>query len=809
MGSSSGSSSSSSGSSSSSSSSSSGNSNTQSFDELKTEFESFSEYQDQYGLAMVKASSAYARGSTGEGIVIGVTDSGLDTTHEEIGFFKLASGSQLNYSNYTPNTRQKRHGTMVAGIAAGRRNGQTYDYSHGVAFDAEVFFIAIQLAEPDENYDPIDLGDSSGDSAPDYSGIDNFFDQLFEVFKSNDVDVINNSYGFSGNINDYTEVQVRNAFPKTIAAMAQEGVPDYDKTIFVWSAGNAGSYADQGADFSSPEVMSGMAYFISELQGNVVAVAAVDENGFISDFSNRCGVSEDFCIAAPGGGITVAYPTSTADPGIYESTDNCVQTNSCYAVAGGTSFAAPHVAGGLALLSQHFDGQLGNTEILDRLFQTADKSGRYADSHIYGQGLMDLDAATMPVGQTSIATINSLTTMVFPTSSTSVGFVGSLVGDGLSGSLNKNFIILDELGAPFYRNLKTTSINALPSLESLSYHYTNPSLKVQQVNRELADNAFLTLGLNQLNYGEYELAPSLWAKEKEKVNYFAFKKYLSNESFYFLGQGINPSIFLGFNQDRKLLNQFFGNEENASPFLNFAKEGSFLGAGRSLTNRSSISGAFFSGKHPDLVYFPNHNKKSSGLVFEYQTLLNKQELSFQSGVLSESSAMLGSSFKGAYGRLDDTLTYFSGLNSSFIFSNFRLMGSYFYGMSKPNLDQVGMVKDISTLTSSSFNLTFYKTGLFGDTDSFGFSISQPLKLESGEINFSLPYRRTVKKEILFNEFTTSMRASGRQVDMEFIYSTPLRNGYLKSRIGLSKDQGHISSDELQPFFETSWEFMTF
>ena len=171
--------------------------------------------------------------------------------------------------------------------------------------------------------------------------------------------------------------------------------------------------------------------------------------------------------------------------------------------------------------------------------------------------------------------------------------------------------------------------------------------------------------------------------------------------------------------------------------------------------------------------------------------------------------MLGSSFRGAYGRLDDTLTYFSGINSSFTFSNFRFMGSYFYGMSKPDLDRQGMVKDISRLTSSSFNLTLYKTGLLNEKDSFGFSLSQPLKLESGEINFSLPYRRTVKKEILFNDFSASMEASGRQVDMEFIYSTPIRNGYLKSRIGISKDQRHMSNDKLQPFFETSWEFMTF
>ena len=84
-------------SSSSSSSSSGSSSNTQTYDQLKIQFEAYEEYQDQYGLGLVKASSAYARGSTGSGIVVGVTDSGLDNTHIEIGTSKVASGSQLSY----------------------------------------------------------------------------------------------------------------------------------------------------------------------------------------------------------------------------------------------------------------------------------------------------------------------------------------------------------------------------------------------------------------------------------------------------------------------------------------------------------------------------------------------------------------------------------------------------------------------------------------------------------------------------------------------------------------------------------------
>ena len=29
---------------------------------------------------------------------------------------------------------------------------------HGVAFEADILFVAIQLAEPDPNYDPVDIG---------------------------------------------------------------------------------------------------------------------------------------------------------------------------------------------------------------------------------------------------------------------------------------------------------------------------------------------------------------------------------------------------------------------------------------------------------------------------------------------------------------------------------------------------------------------------------------------------------------------------------------------------------------------------
>ena len=54
------------------------NSTGKTYEELKQEYEDSPEYQNQYGLALINASSAYARGATGEGILIGIMDSGVD-----------------------------------------------------------------------------------------------------------------------------------------------------------------------------------------------------------------------------------------------------------------------------------------------------------------------------------------------------------------------------------------------------------------------------------------------------------------------------------------------------------------------------------------------------------------------------------------------------------------------------------------------------------------------------------------------------------------------------------------------------------
>ena len=187
--------------------------------------------------------------------------------------------------------------------------------------------------------------------------------------------------------------------------MAQDGAGE--KAILVWAAGNSNANTcgtsipncETGAlNADSPSVLAGLAARIPELRGHTVAVVAltpVDEvalkpsDEIIATFSNRCGLAADFCLAAPGNDVTYAYfgpDTATSEPvrGIREGA--------------GTSFAAPIVSGGFAIMKQLFRDQLSNEDLVTRLLETADNTGVFSDSIVYGRGKLDLAAATHPVG---------------------------------------------------------------------------------------------------------------------------------------------------------------------------------------------------------------------------------------------------------------------------------------------------------------------------------------------------------------------------------------------------------------------------
>ena len=743
----------------------------------KMEYEDTQEYQQQYGLDLIKASSAYARGATGRGAIIGIMDSGVDNSHQELnGFNKIVSGSYLVYQDRSPTTDEKRHGSHVSGIALGERDGSGI---HGVAFDAQLFFISIELGTAGDTYEPATI-----DSTVDFTGIDNSWSQLEAEFVTNNVTVVNGSFGYQGNINDYTEENIREAFPKTIDVLAQSQKSNQDKTIFVWAAGNGGGYADQGVDYSSPEVFGGLAYLLPELRGNTAAVVSVDEDGSISSFSNRCGVAKDYCLAAPGRSILSIY---AEDSPTYDS----------YGRASGTSMAAPHVSGGIALLADYFEGQLGNTEILQRLFATANKSGIYAESDIYGQGLMDLNAATQPLGTAMIATSGaSLSNLTIQEEGTYIGIVGPAFGNSITNKLGElSYVVFDDLGAPFKRSMDKRILNNIPNINWLTSFQLNPNKRVYQRTFSTTSGSNLKLGLvDKFSYVE---APSLWANTDSNLAYFSFSQTISETSKLFFGNGTSPNTYLNTTKD---------NHYKGIPFLDFSSEGSFVGLDISLPFSKSFLFSFFEGSHQDNQRFLNSLGGSKGVFFEFKDRNKSSMLSYQMGVMRDSTSLLGISSEGGFGSPNNSSTSFLGFESLNTFRTVSLRSSIHLGKNSSSFNELGFINEMDDSIFSAFNFSLFKNNIFVQNDSLSLEIYQPLRSEISSMNLNLPVGRTKDRKILFNDYKIDLTPSGRQINSQLVYSSSSKYITFFGKIGLVSNEFHNQANHTKPYFLLDIEF---
>ncbi|MYG63927.1 MAG: S8 family serine peptidase, partial [Synechococcus sp. SB0675_bin_7] len=119
-----------------------------------------------------------------------------------------------------------------------------------------------------------------------------------------------------------------------------------EKTILVWGAGNDGQRGTI-AKPSSPAILAGLVARIGEVRGHSIAVVSVGEAGTISSFSNRCGIAQDFCLAAPGQSVLVANNCQPNPNSITTTACSQKQLDTGYRAGSGTSYAAPMVSGGL------------------------------------------------------------------------------------------------------------------------------------------------------------------------------------------------------------------------------------------------------------------------------------------------------------------------------------------------------------------------------------------------------------------------------------------------------------------------------
>ena len=410
-------------------------------------------------LSPINAQAAYDRGFTGDGITIGTYEVGIADHPELSGKLVANDHEELKPGSYKGLIRtedqMRQHAQQLAGAAVANRNGFGI---HGVAYDAKLMFASVYSDDFIEN-------------APDNTNQSRHFQAV--NFLNSKVKIAYSAITTGTVISDNTKVYAERWYSNFLPALRQTATDADERTIWVFAAGN------ESADHPRKEGYLGVHF--PELLTHVLTVVYTDNDtnpdtvDAIGKYSSKCGDAKDYCLAVPG----KAYVPS-GDSG--------------YALVQGTSNASAIAAAALAIIKEAFP-TIGNDELVTRIKSTANKSGIYAVEETYGQGLIDLDAATSQVGSGGVPGsdwVGGSSTPVHGSSIRPPGFFGDALIRGFAGT---DLMTLDDLGAPFMRPLDSFVSAPLQENQAARFMHGLQERMTQQDINPLTGGHSLWMGL--------------------------------------------------------------------------------------------------------------------------------------------------------------------------------------------------------------------------------------------------------------------------------------------------------------------------
>lgn len=686
------------------------------------------EYNWDYKLKQIKASAAYARGLSGRGITIGIFDSGVASNHREFAGRFLGEYDAFAGRWNSAGSPTQGHGTFVAGIAAA---GYDNYGAMGVAPGANI-----------RSYKIIN-------SAGSVSVTDGQLAAAIRAANSTNTRILNNSWNGSAPADTYLGAQsgvYKNSlnyyYGNSISAWREASSRG---SLMVFAAGNEGT--------KNPGTFALIPQWFPELKGAWLVSVATDSTGRIASYSNRCGVAADYCLAAPGTSVI------------------STMTNGGYGSGSGTSFSAPATSGGVALLMQLYP-YLTGAQVKDILLRTANKTGIYADRSIYGQGLMDLDAATRPVGATSIPTgtnVNGGGTSTGGTSASNSVTFGRSVSKGLA---DVEIGLLDEYGRSF-----VVGGDAFVNSGALKNTFsTEDALRDFGVNET-------TLIENETMKASFHYAPS-----QDRVmagdNRDRFATAVESADGYGFGLNVGVSAayqYGAFADGHVEASDYVGASLIANPYLALAADGNAAYMQVPVAPKATLRMGAFTGVRSDGAALHNTIKAPeedapavNGFVSELrvQPPLADGKLTLRglTGMVSEQDAVLGSASDGALKMGDSTDTFFAAVGADVKLDK-KWTASFDFTAGRSSVEKAaGSLVDTGALYSQAWSAQLTGRDVVKKGDKFGFGVSQPLRVTSGNATITAPGLRDVDGNLSFTSNNVALAADGQETDMQAFYS---------------------------------------
>ena len=381
------------------------------------------EYNNAWGLKSMNASSAYALGYHGQGVKLGVMDSGALLSHPDFAGGRLSathvkgeySQTGDRYPQNGPNGKDTghyeagesfdvtgdfmlgkndSHGTKVSGTMGSDRNGVG---SHGVAWGAEII-----------------SGNTGGSDSTNYGPFLDykFFKDGYDALVKSGVKIINNSFGT--NVKQYViGADGKPKFePYSVSGIELTTVQDIEYEYFLFKAkyGEKKSFVDaaweavNGKDViqvftngnnnrANPYHRALYPYFNPEAEAQWIAIAGLEQKKGepdqyqIKDSFNEAGYAKYWTLAAAGAnGYTTAVDPKTGKP-----TAAAKHFEDGFSSFSGTSMAAPFVSGAFGVLASRYT-EMDAKQVREVLLTTA--------NHKQADGVTDIDGWANVKGDT-------------------------------------------------------------------------------------------------------------------------------------------------------------------------------------------------------------------------------------------------------------------------------------------------------------------------------------------------------------------------------------------------------------------------